>query len=360
MSEMSDPSPEIPSQTIAAADVIRALRRKQGHWVTWGKACFWLQKQGYNPQKIFEETGFEPAVQNQIIVAAQVYASLVAGGASEMATTYFKQRGSDILYEFRILTQEERVAAAEFALARGMDADAAHELAKAYRELTRLTVLPEGFTNHPGDGIAFQCWQSARQQSDLQERSRLVAKGLRFAHSDTARQKIEQLLTGTTATQAKSAPRLPFYRLEEETEMPRVIPVVGKLPLTILDIKAVPLVEEFTAFHIVKFDGAAAWVAIPSWQVIMQAQDAIAILGSGGDLPTPLPNADEDVLIVVDRTQRQWNSTSYFITADEEQLTLRWFEQQPDTPLLGRVILILRPPQILDQSVTKDLWQLEE
>lgn len=360
MTDTPDLSPDA-TPAIAINDVLLALRRKQGNWVTWGKACYWLQKQGYNPQKIFEETGFEPVIQNQVIVGAQVYASLVAGNASELAKSHFSQRGSDVLYEFRILTQAERVAAAEFALERGMDADAAHDLARAFKELTRLAALPEGFVNHPGDAIAFQCWQSARQQSDLQERSRLIAKGLRFAHSDTARQKLEQLLTNAASAKQVTAPRMPIYRVEEETELPKVIPVVGKLPLSVVDLNAVPIVDEFTAFGIVKFDGAAAWVAVPSWQVVLQSEDTIAFLCNGSDLPTPLPEGDEEVLILVDRTQRQWNNQSYFIVADEsEHLVITWFDQEPDVPLLGRVILVLRPKRILDESLTKDLWQLEE
>ncbi len=359
---MTEPPTNLPETTrsINADDVIFALRRKQGNWVSWGKACYWLQKQGYNPQKIFEDTGFEPTVQNQVIVGAQVYASLVSGGASEAVKAHFLQRGSDVLYEFRILTLAERVLAAEFALERSMDVDAAHEVAKAFKELTRFSALPEGFVSHPGDAIAFQCWQSARQQPDISERSRLIVKGLRFAHSDTARQKLEHLLTDSIGTKNRTAPRMPFYRLEEETDMPKVVPVVGKLPLTVVDLKAVPIVEEFSAFNIVKFEGAAAWVGVPSWQVVMQAEDTIAFLCEGGDLPIPLPQADEEVLVLVDRTQRQWDDTSYFIVADDDQLALRWFEQQPTVPLLGRVILMLRPRRILDESVTKDLWQLEE
>ncbi len=34
------------------------------------------KKIGYNPQDIFEATGFEPIQQNQVVVGAQVYSSL--------------------------------------------------------------------------------------------------------------------------------------------------------------------------------------------------------------------------------------------------------------------------------------------
>jgi hypothetical protein len=85
-------------------------------------------------------------------------------------------------------------------------------------------------SSHPGDAVAHQCWKSARQQPDLQKRSHLIARGLNFVHSQTARQKIEQLLTNF-AYKTNPTPLIPLYRLESEAELPRVLPVVGQLPL---------------------------------------------------------------------------------------------------------------------------------
>ena len=63
--------------TEEAAELIRRLRQKEGSWVEWGNACATLQKAGYTSQQIFEETGFEPIQQNQVIVGSQVYTSLI-------------------------------------------------------------------------------------------------------------------------------------------------------------------------------------------------------------------------------------------------------------------------------------------
>ncbi len=94
-------------------ELLRKLRQKQGNWVEWGAAIASLQKAGYNPQQIFEETGFEPIQQIQVVVGSQVYHSLEKGGASEATRSHYGTRGSDILYELRSLTHEERAAAAE-------------------------------------------------------------------------------------------------------------------------------------------------------------------------------------------------------------------------------------------------------
>jgi len=341
-------------------ELLRSLRQKQGNWVEWGKACAKLQKSGYNSQAIFEATGFEPVQQNQVIVGAQVYDSIEKAEAPPEVRSHYAQRGSDVLYELRLLTQAERAAAAELILLHRLDADEAKEVAKAVKEFSRFRTLPAGFTNHPGDALAYQSWKLARQKNDLQERSRLIAKGLRFAHTATAREQIEQLLVDFTAASKRPAPRLPFYRLEAEEELPRLVPVVGEMPLKVDDFKAVPFVEEMEPFRMVKFAGEQAWIPIPGWQVVLGTQDPVAILCKGDRLPNQTDSSKEQVLVLVDRSQREWDANSYFVVEQSGQLEFQWFDTATNTPLLGRVVLVLRPKRIVDEELTKDSWQIDE
>lgn len=340
--------------------LLRSLRRKQGSWVDWGHACQTLQKAGYSPQVIFEETGFEPIQQNQVVVAAQVYTSALNHGVSEAVKAHFGHRGSDVLYELRILTQSERAALAELSHEKHLDMDEARDAARAVKDFSRLGSIPEGFTEHPGDAIAYQAWKLAKQKSDLQERSRLIGKGLRFAYSESARQKVEQLLTDFSVTPTTPAPTLPVYRLDSEEQLPRVLPVVGRLPLTPSDLQAVPLVESIEPFGMVQFSGTAAWVPVPGWQVVLAADDPIVILCDSQTLPTRLPGKQEEVLVVVDRSQREWNPHRYFLAEQSNQLQIQWFEQAPEVPIWGQVIVIMRPKKILDENYTKEIWQIDE
>jgi hypothetical protein len=243
---------------------------------------------------------------------------------------------------------------------KGLDLDEAREVAKAMKDLSRLSYLPQGFTAHPGDAIAYQTWKLARQQSNLQERSRLIAKGLRFAHSDSARQQMEQLLTDFTVAATKHAPRLPIYRLDEDDHLPRAIPVVGQLPLGVEDLQAVPYIAPVEPFGLVQFAGACAWIAVPGWQIVRLAEDPIALLCDSDRLPTPLPGPVEVVLAIVDRAQRTWDEHSYCLIAQEGQLQLQWFAEAPQTQILGRLILVMRPKKVLDEDYTKDPWQMDE
>jgi hypothetical protein len=359
MSEFAQEPPQS-SDVVDADALLQALRRKEGTWVEWGQACQKLQKSGYSPQTIFEATGFEPVQQNQVIVGAQVYGTLLSVGVSPEVQAHFAQRGSELLYELRVLTQTERAALAGLLFAKKLDVDAARDIVKAVKDYSRLPALPEGFSDQVGDAVAYHYWRLARQQTDLQARSRLIAQAFTFVESEAARRQIEKLLTDFSVVPAQQAPFWPIYRLESEESLPRIIPVVGQYPLTTADLQAVPLVEEVEPFRVVQFSGNGAWVPIPGWQVILNAEDPVAMLCNSQALPTPLPGNPEKVLLVIDRAQRQWDADSYFVCEGAEHLELRWFEQVPEHPLLGRVILVLRPKKILDERVTRDVWQIDE
>jgi hypothetical protein len=355
-----DRHPQPDAETIDVENLILLLRRKQSNWVEWGKACQQLQKAGYSSQKIFEETGFEPIQQNQVIVAFQVYTTLINAGVSEAVRSRFERTGSDSLYELRILTQNERAAAAEFIVARNLDSEGAREVAKAIKEFSRRSTLPEGFSNHPGDAVAYEYWKIARQQNHLQERSRLIARGLMFAHTQEARQQIEKLLTEFASGEKRPVPRLPFYRIEADEQQPRLLPVAGQLPLKSDDLKSLPSLKSTGSFQLTQVSGQQTLVAIPGWQVVLKAQDPVGILCNTSQLPNQQTDKPEEVLVVVDRQEREWNSDSYFVVERSGQLEMEWFPNAPDVALLGRIILVLRPKKLFDEALSQDVWQIDE
>ena len=63
---------------------------------------------------------------------------------------------------------------------------------------------------------------------------------------------------------------------------------------------------------------------------------------------------------MVDRANRTWSEFSYFVVDAGGQLEIRWFEEEPQTQLLGGVSLIMRPKKIFDRDYTRELWQLDE
>jgi Rubisco Assembly chaperone C-terminal domain/Rubisco accumulation factor 1 alpha helical domain/Rubisco accumulation factor 1 helix turn helix domain len=340
-------------------ELMRQLLHKEGTWVDWGKTCQQLQKAGVSQQTIFEGTGFQASHQTLIIVASQVYDSLLKEGASEELLSYARGPRSDILYELRVLNQQQRAILAQLAFEKKVELDEARELAKAYQEFSRLAQLPNGFSSHPGDAMAYRYWRLAKQKKELAERARLIAKGLKFAHSQEARTQIEQLLSDFTVVSSQNAPLVPVYRLEKEEDLGRIVPIIGTFPLTRQALESVPNLIPEEPFRNVKVNGQANLVMLPGWQVILKAQQPVAIFAQSDELPK-ITGQSEQVLVIVDLAIKNWNEKSYFLIEDEDKLAIRWFEKEPICQIFGQLLLVLRPKKILDENNLLEPWQMDD
>jgi Rubisco Assembly chaperone C-terminal domain/Rubisco accumulation factor 1 alpha helical domain/Rubisco accumulation factor 1 helix turn helix domain len=333
------------------------LRRKEGNWVKWGQDCQQLQKAGYDGQQIFEATGFEQIHQNQIVVAAQVYSSMVDAGVQAATATHYAKMGSDSLYELRILTKQDRAKVADFLYERNINSEGAKDVAKAVKDYADLRQLPEGFVAHPGDAVAYQYWRYASQQNDLTEKARLVAKGLVFANSNGARQALEKLL-GAIVAPSRPRPQMPLFRLESDEELPRFLPVAGKLPLAATVLAEIPVSRAIGAFSMVRTTWNQ-WVGLPGWQAVVGTRDPVVVFAVNQDL---VPDADqaEELLILIDRSSREWDEYKYFALDRAGQIVIEWCATTPPEPILGQVVLVLRPKRMLATGDPHDLWQIEE
>jgi hypothetical protein len=345
---------------IDTAALLLMLRRKESNWVEWGKACQQLQKAGLNPQEIFEGTGFEPIQQNQIIVASQVFDSMMSVGIAPATETHYQRVGSDSLYELRVLSREDRAATADYLCNRNIDSEGSKEVAKAFKEFSYMRQPPEGFTHHPGDAVAYQYWRYIKQQTDLTEKTRLIARGLMFAHSQGARSQIEKLLTELTAPPKRTAPALPIYRLEADEELPRTIAVAGSFPIASSILADVPKIETTGSFQIFNSNWAGGWVSFPGWGVLCKAEDPVAVIGDRENLPLKISNQAAETIVILDRHDTEWNEFSYFAIDRDGKLAIEWFDTPPTVPILAKLIVIIHPKRPIDPDNPKDLWELED
>lgn len=347
-------------------EMLRSLRQKEGNWIRWGQLCQTLHRAGYDPQDIFEETGFEAVVQNQVAVAAQVYDSIASSGDLPASVrAYCEGPRSDVLYEFRVLNQAQRRAAATLAAEKNLDLDSAHEVSRAMKAVERLSQLPDGFTRQPGDAVAYQCWRRARQKKDLSDRARLIAEGLKYVETNGARQQLEALLSNLSAPPSRRAPLLPLYRIEESEQLPRLVPLAGRMPLSSAEIAAVPTVTTAEPFRIVTLPENVSAVPIPGWQAVLQAIDPVALLTRSGDLPGSPSNSTEVVVVAIDRGQTEWNPDSYFLVeatgeTGDRTTELAWFEDAPAAAIVGQLVLVLRPKRVLDEGNLMQPWQMDD
>ncbi len=345
---------------IDTAALLLMLRRKESNWVEWGKACQKLQKSGLNPQEIFEATGFEPIQQNQIIVGSQVFDSMMSIGVAAATQTHYQRQGSDSLYELRILSQADRAATADYLYNRNIDSEGSKEVAKAFKEFSYLPQPPTGFTHHPGDAVAYQYWRYVKQQLDLTEKTRLIARGLMFAHSQGARSQLEKLLMELSAPAKRTAPALPIYRLETDEELPRTIPLAGTFPIDSNTLADVPKIAATGSFQIIKHNWAGGWVTFPGWGVLCKAEDPVAIIGDLENLPLKISHQAPETIVVLDRSVTEWDEFNYFAIDRDGKLAIEWFDDAPNIPILAKLVLVIHPKRPIDPDTPKDLWELED
>ncbi len=346
---------------IDSDELLLMLRRKEGNWVEWGKACQQLQKSGLNPQAIFEATGFEPIHQNQIIVGAQVFESMMSVGVAPATKTHYQRVGSDSLYELRILSTEDRAATADYLFNRNIDSEGSKEVAKAFKEFSYMKQPPDGFSHHPGDAIAYQYWRYVKQKTDLADKTRLIARGLMFAHTQSARNQIEKLLTELTAQPRRTAPTLPIYRLEADEELPRTFPIVGAFPLATQVLASVPHLQNHGTFQVTDSSWTGGWISLPGWQILCKAEEPIAIFADEANFPVKVSVHSKEMLLVLDRSVTEWDEFNYFAIDRDGRIAIEWFDAAPSIPILGKLLLILYPKSLVESGhAQQDIWEMDD
>jgi hypothetical protein len=79
------------------------------------------------------------------------------------------------------------------------------------------------------------------------------------------------------------------------------------------------------------------------------------------DVLSSVRDRAEDVLILIDRAQREWDENSYFAIAGADgNLNFAWFDSAPNVELFGKITLTLRPKRFFDEEASKERWQFEE
>ena len=188
----------------------------------------------------------------------------------------------------------------------------------------------------------------------------MIAKGLKYALSNTAREAIEKLLSDFTVTPQRSAPLMPLYRVENQEEISRIVPLAGTLPLSKNQVLEVEKLDIVSPFNFVNYHNTGSVVPLPSWQSVLTTLDPVAILCQSDRLPQSLTGKPEEVLVLIDRAITEWNDQSYFLVEEGEELTFKWFGECPSVPLLGQVMIVLRPKKIFDENNLLEPWQMDD
>ncbi|XP_014510931.1 rubisco accumulation factor 1.1, chloroplastic [Vigna radiata var. radiata] len=374
------PPPEpLPSQygNLDIAGRIDILADRLGLWYQYAPLISSLIREGFSPPTIEETTGISGVEQNRLIVAAQVRDSLVESNADPELLAAFDTGGAELLYELRLLSTSQRVAAALFLVENRCDGKAAKELARAMKDFPsrRGDKGWESFDyTLPGDCLSFMYYRQAREhRNPSEQRTLALEQALRVAETERARNLVLEELERSgeeqdEAEDGEGVTRVPVVRLRigevAEARSVVVLPVCAADEREVLEAPFECRSEgEFGV--VVAEKGWGRWVALPGW-------DPLVGLGKGGVVVSfadarVLPwkanrwYREEAILVVADRSKREVGADDGFYLVNgygdgkglkvERGFTLK---EKGFTQSLGAVLLVVRPPKEEDDDQLRD------
>jgi len=274
------PPPKEKFTGLSADEMIAIVRARAKPWYELSHYIQALTLLGISPTKIADATGVSPIEQSNYHVQSFVYDSLEENPEfPKEKLAYFNNPQLNVLLELRELTDEERPAAAEYCVDRRLTPSETRELRRAYVLQKLFPKETTGFTDHPGDRLAYKYWRTGIefQRSDPDKYQDAVTRGLKYAHSPTARARLEALRDGAlrgsldavaaqqTILKAIQA-SLPVVALGPSDTHWRCLPVLGPLGDVPEDaLQAAPLAAPAGAFRTFRPSAAHSWVTVPNW-----------------------------------------------------------------------------------------------
>nr|XP_018439234.1 PREDICTED: rubisco accumulation factor 2, chloroplastic-like [Raphanus sativus] len=196
------PSSPVPPQfrSLDSAGKIEILAGRLALWFEYAPLISSLYAEGLTPPNIEELTGISSIEQNRLIVGTQVRDSISQSLHEPELIAAFDTGGAELLYEIRLLSTTQRVAAATYIIDRGFDSKRAQDLARAIKDYPsrRGDVGWLDFDyNLPGDCLAFLYYRQSRENKNPSEqRTSMLQLALEAAESEKAKKKLERELNG--------------------------------------------------------------------------------------------------------------------------------------------------------------------
>ncbi|KAL6136183.1 hypothetical protein ACLB2K_061484 [Fragaria x ananassa] len=377
------PSP-IPEQ-YRSLDVngrLEILANRLGLWYEYAPLIPSLLQQGFTPPTIEEVTGISGVEQNRLVVAAQVRESLIHSKTDPEITAEFDTGGSELLYEIRLLSVQQRTAAARFIVEKRLDAKGAGDLARATKDFPRRRGDKgrESFDyTNPGDCLAFMYYRQAREHRDMSEtRTDALEEALKVVGSEKARSVIVRELEGESVRDEEeevvAGVKVPVVRLKfgEVGESSRVV----VLPVCKAEEKDKEVMEapwecesEGELGVVVAEKGWKRWVVLPGWEpVVGLGRGGVVVSFSDARvLPWKVNRwyKEEPILVVADRSKKEVEADDgfYLAAVDGEGLGFKVergsaLKEAGVKESLGTVVLIVRPPKDdTENEIAEEDWE---
>jgi len=380
------PSTPIPSKfsSLDADHRLEILANRLGLWYEYAPLIPSLLREGFSPSSIEESTGISGVEQNRLVVAAQVRDSLLQSITDPELASSFDTGGAELLYEIRLLSAQQRAAAARFIVENRLDAKGAQDLARALKDFPRRRG-DKGWERFdytlPGDCLSFMYYRQSREHKNPSEqRTAALEQALKAAETEKARSRVLEELEGTSEGKGEkegdrdSADRVLVVRLRlgEVAEASSVVVLpVCRAEEREQEVLAAPWKcrSEGEFGVVVAEKGWERWVVLPAWEPVMG-------LGKGGVavafrdarvLPWKANRwyKEEPILVVADRGRKEVAADDgFYLVAGggdggdlkvERGLALKEMGVEDS---LGTVVLVVRPPrEETDDQLADEDWE---
>ncbi|GAB2277616.1 Rik1-associated factor 1 [Dionaea muscipula] len=376
--------------TAARLDI---LANRLGLWFEYAPLITSLTQEGFNPPTIEELTGISGHEQNRLVVAAQVRQSLSESNLDPATLSYFDRGGAELLYEIRLLSASQRVAAAEYLVLHQFDGKGARDVARAIKDFPARRGDPgwESFDyTLPGDCLSFMHFRQSREHKNPSERrTAALESALEYAVSDKARRRVLTELEGKGGDDDSSGgnkereadsvfSRVPVVRLKigEVAEASRVVvlPVCRSEEIRDDGVLKAPFEcrSEGELGVVVSDKGWDRWVVLPGWEPVVGIEKGgVAVsFGDARALPWNVNRwyEEEPILVVADRGRKAVKEDDGFYlvlkankakgggggtSGDDgcesgELMVVRGSKLKEEFGILeslGTVVLVVRPPK---------------
>ncbi|GAQ81097.1 hypothetical protein KFL_000710020 [Klebsormidium nitens] len=173
-------------------ELLEQVRNQLGTWYERVRSMRILQKAGeLSAEEVADEARLVGLDSTRLMVAGSVYDSLTDLDP-EVLSQFGGPDGPVVLYELRTLSVAQRGPVAEYIVANGLDVDGAREVVKAVKDHERRPEGREGFTEAPGDTLAFWYFRMAGETREPDKRARLVEKAAAVAESESAKERVAE------------------------------------------------------------------------------------------------------------------------------------------------------------------------
>ncbi|VFQ68199.1 unnamed protein product [Cuscuta campestris] len=377
------PSP-VPSKyrSLDTNSRLEILTKRLGPWFEYAPLIPSLIQEGFAPSTLEEIAGISGAEQNLLVVASRVRESLLNSGIDAETLSFFDSGGgAELLYEIRILTADQRAAAADFLVKNRSDVKQSQRLARAMKDF-RLRRADRGWARFdpesPGDCLAFSYFRQAKEYeaASKDELRRLsLQKALEFAVSDAAKALLEEEKSRTKSEEKESNVEghevtVPLVRMQlgevAESSALVVLPVaveaeeVEAAPWNCIGVGEFGIVEAEKEWR--------RWVVLPEWKPIsgLHRGGAAVRFENGRILPwkESEKNQRDPILVVADRRRKEVVSDNGFYLVFEvgngssnAKLKVErggTLKENGVEESLGMVVLVVRAPMEGDNGQLSD------